>query len=173
MGGYIALRAFELSPEIFAGLILCDTNCVADSNEAKVKRFNSIEQLQAGNKADFIEGFVKNVFSENTLANSVTTVHYLKNLISQTSNDTICATQLALAARTETSSVLPGIQIPTLIIRGASDKLMSEEQTLQLHKGILNSELVHISGSGHLPNLENATEFNRALTDFLHKHFLA
>jgi pimeloyl-ACP methyl ester carboxylesterase len=43
MGGYIALRAIERNPERFDGLVLCDTMSTADSNEAKVKRANSIK----------------------------------------------------------------------------------------------------------------------------------
>src|SRR5260370_1143481 len=46
MGGYIALRAMERSPEHFAGLVLCDTKSEADSNEAKIKRFQSIHSIK-------------------------------------------------------------------------------------------------------------------------------
>jgi pimeloyl-ACP methyl ester carboxylesterase len=173
MGGYITLRAFELSPETFKGVVLCDTNCVADSNESKVKRFNSIKQIQTGGKVDFTEGFIKNVFSEKTLSDAVDTVEFLRNVILTTQNDTICATQLALASRTDTSKALSEIKVPALVIRGELDKLMSEEQTLQLHNGIQESDFVVIPGSGHLPNLENPDQFNLALNGFLHKHFLA
>jgi pimeloyl-ACP methyl ester carboxylesterase len=173
MGGYIALRACEISPETFKGLILCDTNCVTDSNESKIKRFSSIELIHNGKKAEFTEGFLMSVFPENTLINSTDTVASSRNLILNTRNETICSAQLALASRTDTSHVLPEIKIPTLIIRGEADKLMSEEQTIQLHKGISESEFVVIPDSGHLPNLDNPDAFNLALNNFLHKHFIA
>ncbi len=173
MGGYIALRAFELSPETFKGLILSDTNCAADSNESKIKRFNSIELIHAGKKAEFTEGFLTNLFPENTLINSTDTVEFLRIVILKTQNETICATQLALASRTDTSHVLAKINVPALIIRGESDKLMSEEQTMHLHQGISESELVIIPDSGHLPNLDKPDGFNLAINSFLHKHFLS
>ena len=50
---------------------------------------------------------------------------------------------------------------------------MSEDQTTQLVEGIKQAELKIISASGHLPNLENAAEFNRSLNIFLNKHFLS
>jgi pimeloyl-ACP methyl ester carboxylesterase len=173
MGGYIALRAAELFPQKVAGLILCDTNCVADSNESKIKRFASIDLIQSGGKAEFVEGFLNNVFSENTLTTKADVVDFLRQVINSISEDTICATQLALAARTDTSNVLPKLQVPTLIIRGAEDKLMTPEQTEQLHAGIRNSDVVEIPDSGHLPNLENPDFFNEAMNSFLDKHFPA
>lgn len=173
MGGYIALRAFELSQKNIKGLVLCDTNCVADSNEVKMKRFNSIEQITAGGKSDFTEGFVKNVFAEETLSEKPAIVNFLRGLIMRTEDKTICSTLLALASRTETCNSLPLIEVPTLIIRGKDDKLMSEDQTTQLVEGIKQAELKIISASGHLPNLENAAEFNKSLNIFLNKHFLS
>ena len=62
MGGYIALNAVHRFAERFAGLILCDTQCIADSVEAKEKRYKTIEQIAAIGLNDFAEGFVKNVF---------------------------------------------------------------------------------------------------------------
>lgn len=173
MGGYIALRAIELSQTKIKGLILCDTNCVADSNESKMKRFNSIEQIVAGGKRDFTEGFIKNVFTEMTLHEKPDTVQFLRDVIINTEDKTICSTLLALASRTDTCDSLQQVEVPTLIIRGENDKLMSEDQTKQLAEGIKQAELINISKAGHLPNLENPEEFNKALNTFLNKHFLS
>lgn len=172
MGGYIALRTFELNSNKIAGLVLCDTNCIADKNEGKVKRFASIELIRSGGKDEFTEGFIKNVFSEDTLAHNPDVVGFLREVIKSTSDDTICSTQLAMASRTDTSSVLPNIKVPALIIRGENDKLMTDEQANQLNSGIAKSESITISKAGHLPNLENPEDFNKALNTFLHKHFL-
>lgn len=35
MGGYIALNAVYNYPDRFDALILCDTNCIADTSEVK------------------------------------------------------------------------------------------------------------------------------------------
>src|SRR5690606_31615239 len=39
MGGYIALRALELRPHLFSGIILNDTHSFADTDEGRIKRF--------------------------------------------------------------------------------------------------------------------------------------
>ncbi|MBC7912742.1 MAG: alpha/beta hydrolase [Pyrinomonadaceae bacterium] len=173
MGGYIALRAYELSPNNISGLILSDTNCVADSNESRIKRFATVDKILAGGKEEFTENFIKDVFNQSTIKDKPQVVGFLREVILGTSDDTICGTLLALAARTDTSHLLPHINVPVLIIRGVEDKLMSEEQTQQLVSGIKQSTLINIKKAGHLPNLENPDEFNSALNTFLSKHFLS
>ena len=173
MGGYIALRAFELHQDKIKGLILCDTNCIADGNESKQKRFATIEQIIKGGKNDFTESFIKNVFSDTTLEGKPEIVQFLREVIMSTANEIICSTQLAMASRTDTSSSLQHIKVPSLIVRGEKDKLMSEEQTRQLVEGITGSECINIPDSGHLPNLENPESFNVAINNFLNKHFLS
>jgi len=173
MGGYIALRAMEIASFRIKGLILCDTNSVADSNEGKIKRFKSIEQILNGEKEDFTESFIQNVFHSDTVNEKKEVVQFLREIIMRVSNNTICAAQLALASRTDTSKSLENIDIPVLILRGEDDKIISAEQTTQLASGISNSSIVTISKSGHLPNLENVTDFNSSINSFLSKHFLS
>ncbi len=63
MGGYIALRAMEKYPERFSGLVLCDTQCVADTHEGKEKRMKTIENIRATGTTGFAEQNAKNIFS--------------------------------------------------------------------------------------------------------------
>ncbi|MFD2164451.1 alpha/beta fold hydrolase [Paradesertivirga mongoliensis] len=173
MGGYIALRALELSQDNIKGVILCDTNCIADGNESKLKRFTSIQQILNGQKNEFTEAFIKNVFAESTFGDNPDAISSVRKQISSTADETICSALLALASRTDTSASLANIKIPTLVIRGEGDKLMSEEHTRQLIDGIPGAEYESVPNSGHLPNLENPWHFNKTLNTFLNKHFLA
>jgi pimeloyl-ACP methyl ester carboxylesterase len=171
MGGYIALRAFEIFPEYIKGLVLSDTNCIGDSNEAKIKRFASVQEVLAEGKKQFTDDFIKNVFSEDTLQNKPDVVSFLHSVIENTSDKSVCATLIAMASRTSTSHVLPTVDVPVLIIRGVEDKLMTAEQADQLKNGIENSILIDIPLAGHLPNLETPEDFNKALNSYLIKHF--
>ena len=47
MGGYIALNAINRFPKRFKGLILCDTQCIADTAEGKAKRYATIEKINS------------------------------------------------------------------------------------------------------------------------------
>lgn len=169
MGGYIALRAVQRSSEHLAGLILCDTNAAADSNEGKLKRFESINQIMDGAKAQFMDSFLKGLFSKKTKEEKPEVIEQIGRIISETDDESICAAQLALASRTETVTFLPAISVPSLIIRGAEDQMMSIEQAEQMD-GLLNSHgILEIADAGHLPNAENPEAFNEAINDFLQK----
>lgn len=173
MGGYIALRAIEISPKAISGLILCDTNSAPDSNEGKLKRFSSIEQVLSNGTEIFASNFIKNLFSSKTISENPGIPISIQKIIRSTAPETICAAQLALASRTDTTGVLGSIEIPALIIRGGDDPLMTVEQAEFLHQAIKGSELKTVNGAGHLPNCEQPAEFNKILKTYLVKHFLS
>ena len=60
---------------------------------------------------------------------------------------------------------LSKISVPTLIIHGASDKLVPASQAQLWHTGISNSRVVVMPGVGHLPFLEDRNEFMKLLVE--------
>lgn len=167
MGGYIALRYYELFPNKIIGLILSDTHHLADDNLQKKKRFESIETILSAGKRTFAFGFIQNLLSSKTISKNQKVVDLIKSSIRRNAITNICATLLALASRTDSSHILPTISIPTLIIRGVEDKITPKEVVEKLHQGIKNSIFIEIASAGHLPNLENPLAFNKEMNDFL------
>lgn len=167
MGGYIALRAIERSPERFRALVLCDTRSEADTNEGKIKRSASIKSLKTEGVKKFAEGFVKAVFAPQTFETKPDTVRFIQEIIEKTSPAAIAGTLLALAARTETTQSLPNIKVPTLVLVGEHDTLTPPSAAEAMHAKIPDSELHVIPGAAHMSNLENPEEFNKHLLDFL------
>jgi len=167
MGGYIALRAHQLQPEAFSGLILSDTNSLADDNAAKLRRFDSIQSVLKHGKRAFSIGFVNNVFSKKSLTENKAAVDLIKSSIRRNTESSICATLLALASRTDTTDSLKEIAVPTLVIRGAEDSITTKAQSDILVSGIPGATYVEIPGCGHLPNLEDPEQFNQAIAGLL------
>ena len=62
MGGYIALNAVKRFPGRFEGLVLCDTQCMAETVEGKRKRYQVIEDIEDNGAKKFNEGFIKKSF---------------------------------------------------------------------------------------------------------------
>ena len=169
MGGYIALRAYQIRPEAFVGLVLSDTNSLADDNAAKQKRFDSIQSVLKNGKRAFSIGFVNNIFGQKTLAENQSAVDLIKSSIRRNTESSICATLLALAARTDTTDNLENITVPTLVIRGAEDRITPREQSEILVSGIPDATYVEIPDCGHLPNLEDSIRFNMELSAFMER----
>jgi pimeloyl-ACP methyl ester carboxylesterase len=68
------------------------------------------------------------------------------------------------------SNVLPQIRVPMLVIAGDKDPIVPPSQSQLIAQKVQGSELVMISGAGHVPMLERADEYNRALMGWLEKH---
>lgn len=169
MGGYIALRLYELIPTRISGMILCDTHSQADDNAAKQKRFDSIQAVLTHGRRPFAIGFIEKVFAGPSLEKEPEAVLLIKSSIRRNSINSICATLLALAARTDTSPVLKFINCPSLLIRGKEDRITSRESMQEMAKGIQDSAFVEMEDCGHLPNLEAPQAFNSLLIDFMEK----
>src|SRR3546814_20830199 len=90
MGGYIALRAYQIQPEVFAGLILSDTNSLADDNTAKQKRFDAIQSVLKNGKRAFSIGFVNNVFGQKAQAGNREAVDLIKKIGSASCRERVC-----------------------------------------------------------------------------------
>ena len=72
--------------------------------------------------------------------------------------------RLAFGAR------LGDIAVPTLLIGGGADKGAPPEALAEAQRAIPDARHVVIDGAGHISNLENPAQFNRALEDFLDAH---
>lgn len=64
-------------------------------------------------------------------------------------------------------SKLPHIQVPTLLIHGRDDRVVSFESSLFLLACIPNSRLVLLNRCGHWAMIEHAEEFNRLVANFI------
>jgi 3-oxoadipate enol-lactonase len=169
MGGYIALRVIERNPERFRALVLCDTRSEADTNEGKVKRATSIKTVKTQGVKTFAEEFVKAVFAPQTFQTNPDAVNFIKDIIEHNSPIGICGTLLALASRTDTTTALPNIAVPTLILVGEHDALTPPSASEAMKEKISNAELQIIPNAAHMSNLENPEVFNDALLGFLAK----
>lgn len=167
MGGYIALRAIERNPDRFNALILCDTMSAADSNEAKIRRSNSVKLIKNEGVGRFAEGFLKAVFAPQTFETKQDIVDEISKIVLSNTPLGMCGGLLAMAGRTDTTEALSKINVPTLILVGEHDAVTPPSAAKSMHDRIPNSKLHLIRNAAHMSNLENLKEFNEQLMEFL------
>lgn len=167
MGGYITLNAHKKFPDRFEALVLCDTQCIADTLEGKEKRYKTIDEIKVDGVANFNEGFIKKVFHKDSITNKKELVEQLRSVVFSNSQHIINQGLVALAERSETCSTLSEVTIPTLIICGREDEVTPLVQSEFMNKNINGSILRVIDNAGHVSNLEQPHEFNKHLRDFL------
>ncbi len=169
MGGYISLRTVERNPERVQALILCDTKAEADSNEAKLKRAASIRSIKDLGLEQFAESQVRSALAALTFARNTATVEIAREMILRSSPIGLCGALLAMASRTDTTTFLPSVKVPSLILVGDQDTITPQGVSKTMHDSIPNSQMRVIPGAAHWSNLDRSQEFNKDLTEFLAK----
>ena len=166
MGGYIALNAVEKYPDRFDALILSDTTCVADTPEAKEKRLKAIESIKKSGVEKYAEESIKNLFAPESLSTKKEEIAAVREMIVNTSKQSLYKTLQAFYKRKETCSKLHDINVPVLIVVGKEDKITPPEAAQMMHEKIEDSILYIIEHAGHLSNIENPFDFNNQLEEF-------
>lgn len=169
MGGYIALRAVERMEEKFSGLILCDTKPYADDNNTKLKRAEGINKINTEGTAKYVNDFIPNCFSKNSLRLSNKEAQKLIERAEKYDPAGVKGCLLAMAGRTDTTSYLDKIKIPTLVLCGDEDNITPPELMEDFSHNIKNSEFYKIPKSGHIAPFENPDEVNQKIESFLKK----
>ena len=167
MGGYISLRAAERAQELFSGLILCDTKSEADNDAARLKRASGINQINTGEFIKFIDSFVTNCFAEETPQEEEKM--FLTTLFKAHKHDPlgVKGAIIAIMSRTDTTSFLPKIKIPTLVLCGSFDKLTPPTVMRPMAEKIPHSEFAIIPRAGHMTPIENPKSVNELIIGFL------
>lgn len=164
MGGYIAFEVVRQHANRLSALILADTRAGADTEEGKRGRETNALLAEKDGPAAVGEAMLPRLIAANA-PDSLRT--QIRQIIAANSSAGTAAALRSMAARPDSSDLLAGIRVPTLIIVGAEDQLTPPDQSRLMHAGIPNSQLVEIPGAGHLSILENPVLFNQAIETFL------
>ncbi len=171
MGGYIALSAIEKHPERFSGLILSDSQCLADTPEAIEKRMAAIESIREKGAELYVEQSIQNLFAAASFETKQMEIGNVKEMMSKTTAQSMCNTLHALSVRKETCSKLSELTVPILILVGKEDKITPPKVARLMLEKTQNSTLTIIEDAAHLANIENPHDFNQQLMEFIDRYF--
>ena len=114
-----------------------------------------------------LNSMLKVLLAPETYRSNPDLVNNLSGILSQTSAEGIIAAQEGMKARPDSSSTLGEIQVPTLIIHGEQDQIITLDESKHMAAGIQDSKLEVILAAGHMVNMEQPDLFNRAAAQFL------
>ncbi|MGZ5445063.1 MAG: alpha/beta fold hydrolase [Thermoanaerobaculia bacterium] len=160
MGGYICFAAMRLFPERVSGLILIDTRETADTDEARKGRYDMIDKAQREGVAPIVESMLPKML---TAAAPEDMREFVREVMMSASREFVIAALRAMAARPDSSALLPSIDVPTLVIVGEEDTITPPTDAERMAAAIPNARLVKLAGAAHLSNVEKADAFNAAI----------
>lgn len=154
MGGIVALEIMRSAPERVERLALLDTNFRADNPERKVQRNRQLTELETLG----LEQLVREELLPAYLADGhPDTQHILNEVLDmglRLGDEVFVRQSIALRDRLDSSSVLAGIDCPTLVLCGEQDRLCSVELHREMAEKISGSRLQVIPHCGHLATME-------------------
>jgi 3-oxoadipate enol-lactonase len=167
MGGYIAMAFARKYPTRLAGLALCDTRAIADTPEGAAGRKKLAEKVLAEGPAPVVEAMMPKLFAARTATEQPGLLEETRAVMAATQPAGIAAALLGMAARADSTTLLPTLSVPTLVLVGAEDVISPAAEMRGIAAAIPNSRFVEVAGVGHMAPLEAPGACNAALADLI------
>lgn len=167
MGGYIALEFVRKHRDRLSSLILCDTKASADDATAKkVREQTALKVLEHG--PDMLaEAMAEKLFAESTRQHQPEVVQEIQDVIRAARPESIAAALRGMAARPDSTDLLPSIDLPTLVLVGEHDAITTSDEMRSMSTALPRATFVEIADAGHMAPLERPDAVNAAMDHFL------
>ena len=181
MGGMIAQELVLRHPDRVHGLVLACTYPEPDADIERNRRL-SVRQLggsisdggdvqidlKAINPMDFLQQLLPMVFNQEFIAKELPKlVQVFSGALQYGFSLEAILGQVAAVMSHKATDRLHQIAVPTLVITGDADRLISPANSDLLARHIPNAKLVKVPGGSHGFNFETPERFNQAVLDFL------
>lgn len=167
MGGYLAFGLLRVAPQFVAGLALINTKSSADDEPARARRLELARRVEREGCAFLADEWPPSALSPATLAQHPDVACDVRAMISRATPQGVAAAQRAMAKRPDSTPLLHSIRVPTVVIFGADDRLISEGDARSMSEATPGATFVCVPDAGHLPNLEQPAVVDTALIDLL------
>ena len=163
MGGYVAIALTRLDPGRVRGLLLVDTQSLADDEAGRTRREATAVDVEKHGVAGVVSGLLPKLMSAGVAPGVRARV---EKMMSAQSPQAVAAASRGMASRVDGKDILSRFSGPTVIVVGAEDVITPVEKAKVMQDLVTGSTLEVIAGAGHLSNLERPAEFAAILERF-------
>lgn len=166
MGGYIAFALLRQAPKRVSSLMLVSTRATADDDDMRQNRLSLADRvLREGSVESIVEPNIERLLGARARA-EVHVTDPVRGRIRRCTPPGVAHAARAMASRPDSTAQLAAIDIPTLVVSGDEDALISNAGALALASGIRGARHVTMN-TGHLCNLEDPPTFSEEASRFL------
>ncbi len=166
MGGYVAFAVARLAPERVRGLLLIDTRETPDSEDARRGRLEMIAKVGAEGVQVVADAMLPKMLTSGAPPDMTNRVREI--MLSASPEGTITALG-AMANRADSSSLLPTLTIPALVVVGEEDAITPPADAERMARLLPSARLVRIANASHMANYEQSEMFNRAVEEWMNR----
>lgn len=168
MGGYVAFELVRRWRERVSGLMLVCTRAEADSPEGRRARDTAAHQARESGAGGIAATMLPDVLGHSVRMKDPALAERVRAIMAATPVAGIVGALSAMRDRPDSTSLLPTLEgLPTLVIAGAEDTIMSPDKARAMADRIPGARFVPIPGAGHLPTLEAPEATTAAIRTFL------
>ena len=167
MGGYLAFRLIDALGPRLIGLVLADTRATPDTEAGAFARHELAAEVEARGVDAAASAFLTKLLGPTTQRLQPALVDQVRAIIQENTPAGVAAALRAMAARPDSTPLLPRISCPVLCVAGEEDMLTPPDVARGMAEQIPRGRAIVIPLAGHLTNLEAPDAFNDALARFL------
>jgi pimeloyl-ACP methyl ester carboxylesterase len=164
MGGYVALALLRQDPSRVRGLVLMDTQALADDAAARAARGVNAARVEQEGTAFLVDSLLARLLSQ---ACPPEVRGEVERRMRAEAPAAVAAALRGMAEREDSRDVLHRYGGPLLVVVGEQDVVTPPERARQMAELVPGAELVEVPGAGHLPNVERPELVNGALATFV------
>lgn len=167
MGGYVALSMLRRHRALFRGLILTSTRATADTPEARDERTRLIAFVEENSVEALAARQLRAMVGETTFNSRPDVLEALRQLMAVAPREGVVGGLRAMAERRDSTDLLAGIDVPTLVVSGTEDTVTPPAEMRALAEAIPGSRLEVIESGGHVCAYERPAAFNHVVGEYL------
>lgn len=163
MGGYVAIALARLEPSRVRGLLLVDTQSLADDDAGKARREATAVDVEANGTAGVVSGLMGKLFAPGADASMKARV---EAMMKAQSPRAVAAASRGMATRTDGKDILSRFAGPCTVVVGEHDAITPLERAKTMVDLVSGAKLEVVPGAGHLTPLERPQDFSRIVAAF-------
>ena len=168
MGGYVVFELLRRHPERVRALILADTRADADSAAGKQGRDELAALAERAGADGVSERLLPRLLAPATLATQPEVGAQVRDMARRWSVPALVGALRAMRDRPDSTAMLRGLRIPTLVVTGQDDQVAPPEVARAMAELVPGAQWHVIPGAGHLAPLEQPLAIGRLLAEFVH-----
>ena len=170
LGGYCVMAIARRSPEVIAGMLLCDTKAVADTAAARSGRLAMADAVS--HDPDSVSEALRtsvlpNLVGRTTHERRPSVLARVDAWLDSADPTSVAWYQRAMAARPDAHADLAALSVPSLVLWGDEDALSPAADQLRMLDVLSSATSVRIPACGHLSALECPQDVSDSLVAFM------
>ena len=169
MGGYLALAMNRIAPAFAAGFAFINTRAAADTQDARRTRYEMVER--ARHEGTTFLQVTEPPLSPKTLVRNPEVTAFARAMMADATPVGVMAAQRAMASRKDSRAQLSGIRVPTSVVYGIDDFIISRDEAESMAAAIPSAVFVPVVDAGHLSPMDKPGDLAAAILSVARRAF--